>query len=100
MILINDNWERVDDLQDISNIIREYYNSTLADKLDELLDAYEDDNYWEIVTKLDDAESEISSLEDDLSSKENEIDDLNSEIEELKDKISELEETIAELESQ
>lgn len=37
MILIGENWEKIRNLQDVSNIIREYYNSDLADEMDNLI---------------------------------------------------------------
>lgn len=37
MILINNNWEQIDDLHDVSKIIRENYNGDLADELDKLI---------------------------------------------------------------
>lgn len=33
MILVNDNWEEVRDLQDVSKIVREHFNEDLADKV-------------------------------------------------------------------
>lgn len=41
MILINDCWENVETLEDVSRVVREYYNRELADELDELIDARE-----------------------------------------------------------
>ena len=41
-------YEKINNLQDIANIIRYYYNSELADKMDEMLednDALEDRDY-------------------------------------------------------
>ena len=35
---INDKWETLRDLHDVSKIIREHYNYELADELDKLLD--------------------------------------------------------------
>ena len=97
MILINDNWEQVYDLQDISNIIREHYNYHLADKLDEFLSVYED--HYELECELEETYSQMLALEDELSVKESEVEELEDKIKELEDNISELEETIAELES-
>lgn len=37
MMKVNGHWERADTLEDISRIIREYYNSELADKMDYLI---------------------------------------------------------------
>ncbi len=66
MIRIEGHWEVVDDLQDVSRIIREHYNRELADRTDELIeslvDAFND--------KIEDLELQIQDLEwevDDLS---------------------------------
>ena len=37
MVLINDNWEEVRDLEDVSKIIREYFNEDLADEMDKTI---------------------------------------------------------------
>lgn len=42
MMYIEKHWETVDNLQDISRIIREYYNRELADELDKLIDEQEE----------------------------------------------------------
>ena len=41
MVYIEKHWETVDSLQDISRIIREYYNTELADIMDELIEIQE-----------------------------------------------------------
>lgn len=38
MIKVNDHWERAETLEDISRIVREYYNPELADIMDSLID--------------------------------------------------------------
>lgn len=43
MIRINGHWETVASLRDISKIIREYYNSELADEMDNLIEMQEDE---------------------------------------------------------
>jgi hypothetical protein len=40
---IEGHWETVESLDDISRIIREYYNRELADELDKLIDEQEDE---------------------------------------------------------
>ena len=84
MILINDNWEQIYDLQDVSKIIRENYNEDLADELDKLIPEHTDSEYeglqWDYDLKCD----KVTDLE-------NEIDDLGKEIERLESKIDELE---------
>ena len=84
MILINDNWEQIYDLQDVSKIIRENYNEDLADELDKLIPEHKDSEYeglqWDYDLKCD----KVTDLE-------NEIDDLEKEIERFESKIEELE---------
>ena len=43
MIKVNEHWEKVETLSDISRVIREYYNNELADKMDELIDRINED---------------------------------------------------------
>lgn len=63
MVNIEGHWETVDTLQDVSRIIREYYNDELADKLDELIEDYESqENYEEQVRELEDIIDQIRSL--------------------------------------
>lgn len=93
MILVNDNWVEVRDLQDVSRIIRENYNYDLADKMDSLIEEnyYTESEYWDLETELNDKENEIASMEDELSYKDEQIEDLEDEIESLKEKIEFLE---------
>ena len=80
MILINGRWEIVKSLQDVSKVIREYYNDELADKLDGLIPDYE---------YID--ENEIDTLKYEIGELEYEISILEEEISELNDKVTELE---------
>ena len=43
MMRIEGHWETVTSLQDISRIIREYYNRELADEMDKLIKMQEDE---------------------------------------------------------
>ena len=86
MILVNDNWEQVYDLQDVSKIIRENYNRDLADELDELIPEHTDREYealqWDYDQKCDkvtDLENEIDDLEKEIERLESEIEDLEGE---------------------
>lgn len=88
MVLVNDNWEKICDLQDISKIIRENYNRDLADELDKLIPKHTDEEYEELECELNYRDIEMSSMED-------KIDDLERESEKLKDKI-EIQEKIIE----
>ena len=58
MIYIEKHWETIDDLRDVSRVIREYYNRELADELDELID--EQEGY------IDDLKNEIINLDNIL----------------------------------
>ena len=79
MILINDNWEQIDDLQDVSKIIRENYNEDLADELDKLIPEHTDSEYeglqWDYDLKCDkvtDSQKEIERLENKIEELEGE----------------------------
>ena len=83
MILVNDNWEQIYDLQDVSRIIRENYNRDLADELDKLIPEHTDSEYEGLQWDYDQKCDKVTDLE-------NEIDELNEEIEMLEIKIEEL----------
>ena len=83
MILINDNWEQIYDLQDVSRIIRENYNRGLADELDKFIPEHTDEEYNSLDWELSEKESKIFDLED-------ENDRLQSDIERLEERIEEL----------
>lgn len=86
MVYIKDHWEHVHDLQDVSNIIREYYNSDLADELDRLIPNYSDDEYRDLVNELEEKDGEIESLKDENDMLANHIETLEERIEMLEDK--------------
>lgn len=102
MILINGNWEQVNDIHDVSRVIREYYNEELANRIDEINiePEHSDDDYWALEVELGDREDEINQLEDELSYKKNQIEDLKEEIEDLNKEISDLKDKIEELEGE
>lgn len=61
--LIEGHWEKVDDLHDISRIIREYYNPELADEMDELIpDTNFSEEYREELEDLREIVNEIRGL--------------------------------------
>ncbi len=91
MILVNDNWEQVHDLQDISKIIRENYNEDLANELDDLIPEHSKAEYEGLRYDLDLKYEEISDLEDEISNLESENENLKNKIDELESKIAELE---------
>lgn len=83
MVLINDNWEEVRDLEDISKIIREYFSEDLADEMNNLISEHTDEEYYELEYQLNDKDDYISSLEDENDTLENRIEILEEKIEEL-----------------
>lgn len=86
MVLVNDNWEQVNNFEDISNIIREHYNYDLADELDKLIRTipeHPDWEYYEVKYDLEEVEWAFSELID-----ENKF--LKEKIHRLEDKIKEL----------
>lgn len=43
MMYIEKHWETVNNLRDVSRVIREYYNEELADELDKFIEEQEDE---------------------------------------------------------
>ena len=86
MILINDNWEQVESLHDISKIIRQNFNAELADKLDLLIPEYTDEEYKDLQCDYENKCDKIDDLENEVDDLEKEIERLESEIEELESK--------------
>ena len=85
MILVNGNWEQIYDFQDVSTLIREYYNRDLADELDKLIDETNQDFQCELREK----EDKISELENDIIDLELDVQYLRKQVEELENKINE-----------
>ena len=46
MVRIEGHWERIESLEDISRVVREYYSHELADELDKLIPEVDDENMW------------------------------------------------------
>lgn len=63
MIYIEGNWENAESLQEIAKIIKEYYNTELADKLYEIIDEIDcKGNYKERIKELENIIDEIRDL--------------------------------------
>ena len=58
MILIEGHWESLNNLRDVSRIVAEYYNVELANRLDDLIDAQEDE-IKRLEESIDDLENEL-----------------------------------------
>lgn len=79
MILINDNWEFVEDISDIERITSEYINEEFGHKVKEI--------YENLILEIEYLKDEIDFLESEVSENEeaqSELDDLNYEINEVK----------------
>lgn len=88
LIYINDTWLPVENINDVSTIIREYYNEELADQMDKLFSEHINESECELEDK--------SCMMDDM---ENEIFQLHYKIEKLEAQLSEAYDKIFELES-
>ena len=84
MILIEGCWEEVNDLDDAVNIVSYYYNFELATEIRKLIPAHTDEEYNDLLYKIEKLENENESLQDENCS-------LNSENDKLYEKIAELE---------
>lgn len=80
MVFINSHWENVENLDDVSCIIRDSFNTDLADAMDKL---------------LAEAEQRNNNLENDLDELDGEIYDLQDTIEEQETDIEILQDTLA-----
>jgi peptidoglycan hydrolase CwlO-like protein len=87
VVLINDNWEEVKDLEDVSKIIREYFNEDLAYEMDKMIPEHIDEEYWNLEWQLEEKDGDITSLEDENDTLKNRIEVLEEKIEELEEKL-------------
>ena len=91
MILINDIWHTIRDLDDVSNLIREYYNRDLADEMYKLIPVHSDDEYDDLLSTYNDTSVENTNLSDDLNVAKNRINELEDKIAELEEKLEQKE---------
>ena len=89
MVLINDNWEEVRDLEDVSKIIREYFNEDLADEMDKMIPEQTDEEYQDLEWQLEEKDGDITSLKDENDTLENRIEVLEEKIEKLEKEMEE-----------
>lgn len=87
MVLINDNWEEVRDLEDVSKIIREYFNEDLADEMDKMIPEHTDEEYQDLEWQLEEKDGDITSLKDENDTLENQIEVLEEKIEKLEEEM-------------
>lgn len=92
MILINDIWYEIYDLQDCVKIIKENYNEELAKEIENLIPEHSDQDYYELQGICDDLHDDIEKLEEELDIVGITIEELENRIEELEQQLSEYEE--------
>lgn len=66
MMKVNEYWERVETLSDISRVIREHYNSELADKMDELIDNTNKNVYHHDKQEMEDRIMELEGVIEEI----------------------------------
>lgn len=89
MVLINDNGEEVRDLEDVSKIIREYFNEDLAYEMDKMIPEHTDEEYRDLEWQLEEKDGDITSLKDENDILENRIEILDEKIEKLENEMEE-----------
>lgn len=67
MVRIEGHWERIETLEDISRIIREYYSHELADELDELIPS---------TREAEELQMEVDMLRDKVESQDEILDEI------------------------
>lgn len=90
LVYINDTWMPVENINDVSTIIREYYNTELADQMDQLIPEHTDEEYDELINDIEDKNSMMDDTENEIFQLNNKIDELEAQLDEANDKISEL----------
>lgn len=83
MILINNQWEQVKDIDDVYRIASEFICKEFADGIKSIFDK----NIFDIQNKINELEDEIVDLEDEKKSLENQLDEEQNAYEELKEVI-------------
>lgn len=91
MVLINDNWEEIRDLEDVSKIIREYFNEDLAYEMNKMIPEHGDDEYDDLLSNYNDTSVENMNLSDELIVAKNRINELEDKIAELEEKLEQKE---------
>lgn len=91
MILIEGNWEEVNDLNTAINIVGGYYNPDLADEIARLSPIHSDEEYFQLLDQLDNLEKENERLHDENNALDLQNDKLREEIKKLEDALHETE---------
>mgnify|MGYP004592267501 CR=1 FL=1 len=91
LIYINDKWLPVENIDDVSTIIRKYYNTELADQMDRLIPEHTDEEYDELEYKLTHKGDVINIMQEEIFQLNYKIEKLEAQLSETNDKIFELE---------
>lgn len=85
MVLVNGQWENIQSVSGISDIIRTHFSESLADELDDLIDC----NKEALLIENNDLKSEIVDLYDENYDVISENNDLQRRVNELENEIKE-----------
>ena len=83
MIMVDEQWHDVRDLDDVSKLIREEFNYDLADKMDEIVN----DLAIDYASDIEDLKDELGRIDEENEELDSKNDDLLEEIENLRDEI-------------
>ena len=97
MILVNGNWEQVNNLQDVIRVVGEYYNDELAKSMEGLIPEHSEEEFWDLENEICDKINEIEALEAEIASLESDIERLEDNLEGAEKEIDKLETKIEEL---
>lgn len=91
LIYINDTWLPVQNIDDVSTIIREYYNKELADQMDKLFLEHTNEEYDELRYELTHNGDVINIMQEEIFQLHYKIEKLEAQLSEANDKIFKLE---------
>lgn len=81
----------MENIDDVSTIIRKYYNTELADQMDRLIPEHTDEEYDELEYKLTHKGDVINIMQEEIFQLNYKIEKLEAQLSETNDKIFELE---------
>lgn len=91
LIYINDTCLPVENINDVSTIIREYYNKELADQMDKLFPEHTNEEYDELECELTHNGDVINIMQEEIFQLHYKIEKLEAQLSEAYDKIFKLE---------
>ena len=100
MVFIEGNWENPMDLEDVIQLVRNYYNENLADELEKYIPKHSNKEYEDLYDKYLGTRDDCADFENECGLLQTEIGNLELKNEKLEDKIEELLEEINDLKEQ